>query len=57
MRENFSINEILEAVDTIVNSKTKKLSYNNENKENKNNLLPVDTEKIISQAEDYIKKK
>ena len=40
-----------------MNSKTKKLSYNNENKENKNNLLPVDTEKIISQAEDYIKKK
>ena len=56
MRENFNINEILEAVDIIMNSKTKKLSYN-ENKENKNKLIPVDTEKIISQAEDYIKKK
>jgi len=53
MVENFSINEILEAVNTLLDSKIKKKSYNK--KEDK--LLPEDTEEIISQAEKYIKKK
>jgi len=59
MRENFSIDEILEAVNLLLNSKTKKKLNNKSKKihEKKNDLLPIDTEKIISQAEKYMKKK
>ena len=53
MREDFSINEILEAVNTLLNSEIKKKTHNKKD----NKLLPVDTEKIISQAESYIKKR
>ena len=47
MKESFSINEILEAVNFLLKTETKKKS------ENKKKLLPQDTEKIISQAENY----
>ena len=53
MRDNFSVEEILEAVNRLLNTKTEKIQP----KKNKNHLLPADTEKIISQAESYIKKK
>ena len=53
MRDNFNVEEILEAVDHLLNTKiTKKLP-----EKNKSDILPADTEKIISQAENYIKKK
>ena len=47
MRENFSISEILEAVDLLLDQKIKKKSFI----EKKNKILPGDTEKIIAQAE------
>ena len=49
MKENFSINEILEAVNLLLEPKSKK--------ESENKILPADTEKIISQAENYIRKR
>ena len=58
MRENFSIEEILEAVNRLLNTKIKETSLKkNKLEENKNDILPADTEKIISQAEGYMKKK
>ena len=51
MRENFSVEEILEAVDSLLDTKIEETFYK------KDNILPIDTEKIISQAELYIKKK
>ena len=59
MRENFTINEILEAVGLLLDSKVKEklINKNKKKSENMNNLLPIDTEKIISQAENYLKKK
>jgi len=55
MREDFSINEILEAVNLLLNSKIKKKPIDRNKK--RNDILPIDTEKIISQAEKYIRKK
>ena len=51
MKQNFSIDEILEAVNLLLEPKSKKKL------ENKNKILPADTERIISQAENYIKKR
>ena len=58
MRENFSIEEILEAVNRLLNTKVKEtLLKKNKLEKSKNDILPTDTEKIILQAEGYIKKK
>ncbi len=59
MRESFSINEILEAVNLILKSENKKKSIiqNKERVIDNRSMLPIDTEKIITQAENYIKKK
>lgn len=59
MRESFSINEILEAVNLILKSENKKKTTlkNKERIVDNKNTLPIDTEKIITQAENYIKKK
>ena len=51
MKQNFSIDEILEAVNLLLEPKSKKKL------EKKNKILPADTERIISQAENYIKKR
>ena len=53
MRDNFNVEEILEAVEHLLNTKIKKPLI----EKSKNDILPADTEKIISQAENYIKKK
>ena len=53
MRDNFSIEEILEAMNHLLNKKIKKIPP----KKNQNDFLPIETEQIISQAESYIKKK
>ena len=53
MRDNFSVDEILEAVNHMLNKKIKKKHV----KKNENKILPTDTEEIISQAENYIKKR
>ena len=52
MEEKFSNNEILEAVNFFLNEKSN-LTYN---KKKKYDELPKDTEKIILQAEKYLKK-
>ncbi len=59
MRESFSINEILEAVNLILKSENKKkiIIKNKKRVIVNKNTLPIDTEKIITQAENYIKKK
>ena len=55
MKDNFQVNEILEAVNILLNSKVKK-KITTELKTKEQNL-PPDTEKIISEAEKYIKNK
>jgi hypothetical protein len=50
MQEKFTNNEILEAVNILLEKKYKK------KEENKDSELPIDTETIISQAEKYLKK-
>ncbi len=59
MQENFTIREILEAVGVLLESEDKKKLINKNKKKykNLNKLLPIDTEKIILQAESYLKKR
>ena len=59
MQENFTIREILEAVGVLLESEDKKKLINKNKKKykNSNKLLPIDTEKIILQAESYLKKR
>ena len=52
MEEKYNTTQILEAVDILL--KKKPLKTNNDF--NRKNILPKDTENIISQAESYIKK-
>jgi len=54
MKENFHVNEILEAVDLLLNSKSKQ---NKTPKLKTNQALPPETENIISQAEKFVKTK
>ena len=54
MKDNFHVNEILEAVDLLLNSKSKKDKMP---KFKTNQVLPPETENIISQAEKFIKTK
>ncbi len=69
MNKNYKINEILLAVDTLLNNQHKKnneitdineepliLSKEIKNKKVSNEDIPKDTENIILQAEKYIKK-
>ena len=53
MRDKFSTQEILQAVQVLLKSKIKKKSEIK--KKIKKNDIPLDTEKIILQAEKYIK--
>ena len=59
MQENFTIREILEAVGLLLESEDKKKLINKNKKKykNLNKLLPIDTEKIILQAESYLNKR
>ena len=54
MKDNFHVNERLEAVDLLLNSKSKK---DTTTKLKTNQVLPPETENIISQAEKFIKTK
>ena len=66
MKNRYKINEILDAVNIILNQKDKMIEKKKENvlrlvdeiKENKVNLdeIPKTTENIIAQAEKYLKK-
>tara|TARA_Y100000996_G_scaffold399376_1_gene368356 strand:+ start:1031 stop:1240 length:210 start_codon:yes stop_codon:yes gene_type:complete len=69
MNKNYKINDILSAIDILLDNKERKnqniskknnepLVLNNEVDIKKNNLsnVPKDTEKIILQAEKYLKK-
>ena len=66
MKKKYKINEILDAVNIILNQKDKSTGKKKENvlrlvdeiKENKVNLdeIPKTTENIIAQAEKYLKK-
>ena len=53
VEKNFNNLEILEAVETILNRKTKKILAKKDNDDE--NILPRDTETIIVQAENHIK--
>ena len=55
MKDNYHVPEILEAVEILLNSKIKK--KNILGIQTKNEILPPETEKIISQAEKYIDNK
>ena len=57
MEEKFNTNEILDAIDYLLKKeKIKTLISNKEFRKETSNILPNDTEKIISQAEKFIKK-
>tara|TARA_B100001996_G_C18616873_1_gene576112 strand:- start:948 stop:1109 length:162 start_codon:yes stop_codon:yes gene_type:complete len=53
MEEKFSNSEILEAVNSFLNDKSKVI---NKSKNEKYSELPKDTEKIILEAEKFLKK-
>tara|TARA_B100002052_G_C15765365_1_gene544400 strand:+ start:147 stop:326 length:180 start_codon:yes stop_codon:yes gene_type:complete len=58
MEEKFKTNEILDAVNYLLKKdKVETLILKKEFKIKTSNMLPQDTEKIISQAEKYMKKK
>jgi hypothetical protein len=54
MEKNFSTSQILEAVELLLQSKKDKNTKNIILE--KKNILPPDTESIIKQAENYLKK-
>tara|TARA_Y100000590_G_scaffold464983_1_gene635876 strand:+ start:666 stop:842 length:177 start_codon:yes stop_codon:yes gene_type:complete len=57
MEEKFNTSEILDAIDYLLKKeKIKTLISNKEFRKETSNILPKDTEKIISQAEKFIKK-
>ena len=50
MKNNFSTNEILDAIEILLENKIEKKIHKKEA------ILPLETEAIISQAENFIKK-
>jgi len=57
MEDNFNNNEILEAVEYILNNNNnKKFFAENKKKKIEDLRLPKDVDFIISEAEDYLKK-
>lgn len=58
MNKKYKIDEILEAVDTLLNSNKSEILVLKESiiKKNNSSEIPNDTEKIIKDAETYLKK-
>tara|TARA_B100000579_G_scaffold90092_1_gene71039 strand:+ start:339 stop:509 length:171 start_codon:yes stop_codon:yes gene_type:complete len=56
MEEKFNSSEILNAVEEILNKKKDKIENIKKNPKIIKNIVPIDTENIILQAEKFLKK-